>query len=330
MLNLKTARTLGLSALLLTTAAVPMACAQEAPAAQDPPSATAEQAEENREAVQGSVDEEAGRQLDERRQQLISEAVSAIDETENALTALDEGETRQALDALAVATGKLELIVAREPELQLAPVAVNMITHDVLADVPTIEAARERIEDLIDDGEIQKARPLISAFGSELVISTSNLPLGTYPDAIKLATKLIDQGDVEGAKQVLRTALGTLVVTDAVVPLPIMRAEMLLAEAEAKLDRTATETSNDAATDDTAEGSSETVDAITPEELVEAAREELRIAEALGYGVERDYADLRDSIEELDDQIEAEEDTGGIFDTIADNFRSLRTRIFGE
>lgn len=336
MLNVKFARTLGLSTLLLTGAAIPFAYAQETSATPETPPATVEQTEENRDTVQPSVDKEVGRQLDAKREQLVSEAVSAIEETEKAVIALDEGETQKALDALAVATGKLELVVAREPQLELAPVAVNLITHDVLADIPTIEATREQIEDLVDDGEIQKARPLISAFGSELIISTSNLPLGTYPDAIKLATAMIDDGDVEGAKRVLQTALGTLVVTDTVVPLPILRAELLLAAAKAGLNGTEEDTQTETAADDTGdsttngETTSDMVETKSPAEYVEAARQELRIAEALGYGVESDYAELRESIEKLGEQIDAEEDTGGIFETIAENLETLKRRIFGD
>lgn len=315
MIAFERAQKLSLAFLLAAGLAVAPALAQDA----EPESA--DQTEQNRESVEGSVQEEAGRQLSEKRQRLISDAVAALDETEKALIALDEENTDEALEALAVATGKLELIVTRDPDLALAPVAVDLISHDVLADVETIRATRETIEDLVDDGEIQKARPLMRDFASELVISTSNLPIATYPDAIKLATAMIDDGDIDAAKRTLRTALATLVVTETVIPLPILRAELFISAAEAALGESGTAEASDA---------SEEAEMLEPADYVEAARTELEIAEALGYGVEEDYAALRDDLRELDEKIEAEQDTGGIFDTIADSFSDLRGRIFGE
>ena len=282
----------------------------------------AQETTEDRQAVQDSVQDEATRQLDEKRKELIADAGAALDETEKALTALDDGDTRAALDSLALATGKLELIVARDPELALAPVGVDLISRDFVGDLETIEGTRTVIEEMIDDGKIQQARPLIRDFASELIVETTNLPLATYPEAIKLATAMIDEGDTEGAKRTVQTALATLVITEDVIPLPILRAELLLAKAEAGL--SGIETAKEEA------AQQEDADVTKPAEYVEAARKELEIAEALGYGVDTDYADVRESLEQLDEQIEAKDDTGGIFRTLADNFSELRARIFGD
>jgi hypothetical protein len=45
---------------------------------------------------------------------MIAEAVSALQETQNALVAIDRNQRSQALEALARATGKLEILLARE------------------------------------------------------------------------------------------------------------------------------------------------------------------------------------------------------------------------
>lgn len=174
---------------------------------------------------------------------------------------------------------------------------------------------------MIDEGEIQKARPLIRDFASELIIETASLPLATYPAAIKLATAMIDAGDTQGAKRTLQTALATLVVIEHVIPLPILRAELLLAEAQSGLEAT------EAATE---EQQSEGASVTEPADYVEAARRQLEIAEALGYGVDSDYADIRETLEQLDEKMETKQDTGGIFRTLVRNFAELRARIFGE
>ena len=67
---------------------------------------------------------------------------------------------------------------------------------------------------------------------------------------------------------------------------------------------------------------------VGPEAAKQAGASKEEIAEALGYGRESDFEDLHEALDELDRQIEAQEDTGGIFETIATRFEELRTRIF--
>ncbi|MDH3491528.1 MAG: YfdX family protein [Gammaproteobacteria bacterium] len=55
-----------------------------------------------------------------------------------------------ALEALAVATGKLELIVARNPELALAATDVSITTHDIFASAEAIRAALKSAKKALD------------------------------------------------------------------------------------------------------------------------------------------------------------------------------------
>jgi hypothetical protein len=52
------------------------------------------------------------------REKILTEAKATLDETENAIKALNEDKSNDALAALEKATGKLELILARDPELR--------------------------------------------------------------------------------------------------------------------------------------------------------------------------------------------------------------------
>ncbi|MCA0906056.1 YfdX family protein [Ruegeria marisrubri] len=271
---------------------------------------------EGRTQVEDSVTNETDTQLSDKRTALIEEAISALDETHHAITAIEEGDTEAALAALAAATGKLETVVAREPGLALAPVDVNFITYDVLGSLQSIKDTGNRIEDLVDDGEFQKARRLLSNFASEVVIQTTSLPLATYPDAILEATALLDDGKTEEALTVLNTALGTQVIEETAVPLPPLRAEAMIEAAEEILKGEAEKDGDKAHAD------------LSPGDYVRAARQELEIAEALGYGRERDFEDIHDDLDALEEQIKAQKDTGGILDAISGRFDQLRERIF--
>ena len=159
------------------------------------------------------------------RNRIVDESIAALAETNRALRALDANRTDEALEHLALAIGKLELVVAMDPKASLAPVDVQMITYDLVADVESVKKAVKEAEELLEDGKVQEARSLLSTLASEIVVRVVNIPLGTYPEAIKAVVPLIKEGRIKEAKAALSDALATLVVVDHVIPLPILRAE---------------------------------------------------------------------------------------------------------
>jgi hypothetical protein len=60
----------------------------------------------------------------------------------------------------------------------------------------------------------------------------TELPLATYPAAIRAVAPLIDAGKTAEAEAALYAALNTLVIETYVVPLPRVRAQAMLREAE--------------------------------------------------------------------------------------------------
>jgi YfdX protein len=81
---------------------------------------------------------------------------------------------------------------------------VDVIAHDIYSSLDAIKRAKDEAEDLLDDDKVQKARPLIEALASEIVIRTTNLPLGTYPGAIKAVAPLIDRRRHGSARRMQR------------------------------------------------------------------------------------------------------------------------------
>ena len=67
---------------------------------------------------------------------------------------------------------------------------------------------------------MQQARALLSGLASESELQVTNLPLATYPAAIKAVAPLIDAGKKDEAKAALQLALNTLVVERFITPLP--------------------------------------------------------------------------------------------------------------
>ena len=273
--------------------------------------APANRAEANA-SVEGAVSADAAEEIAARRAELLSEAVDALAQTRTAIQALEDGDEQGALDALARATGRLDLILARSPDLALAPVDVTVTRRDLIATIEAVEDLRDRIEDLVEDGELQAARPLMASFGSEAVIQTTSVPLGTYPRAIKDAAALIDAGRSGEARARLEAALTTLVVEETIVPLPLVRAQALIEQARDQLEA--------AGADSAANGKA----SMNLRSLIENADYQVRLARALGYGDDALYDELEDELEELEDSVEQGREPGGLISSIRERIDAIR------
>lgn len=268
----------------------------------------AEGVEEATQAVSEEVEAEADRQTAKNRERIMQEAVDALSRSREALTALEEGRTDEALDALAVATGKLELIVARQPDLALAPTDVSITSRDLYGSADGIRRAIETARDALNDGDIQTARRILDGLGSELIVTVTNLPLATYPDAIKSIAPLIDSGNIEEAKTGLRAALNTLVLTDLVYPLPMLRSEALLEKAEEL-----------ARIEDRTEAQEEDLT-----NHLAAIRNQLEMGEILGYGEKKTYRALYSQLDRLEKNVESGgKSEEGFFEDIQESMAKL-------
>ena len=96
-------------------------------------------------AVQSEVERmEAGK-----RATLLKDAQSALAETRDALAALDRNDKQAALAALEHVTGKLDLVVARDPRIAFAPVNVSTTVFDLYAAPDTVKGAvKQAMDDL--------------------------------------------------------------------------------------------------------------------------------------------------------------------------------------
>ncbi len=247
----------------------------------------------------------------DKRAQLLKDAQAAVDQTHKALDALDQGKKDEALAALEQVTGKLDLIVARDPKLALAPVGVSTVIMDIYASPETAKKAVAQARAFLDNGNVQQARSLLDSLASESDLEVTNIPLATYPDAIKAIVPLIDAGKIEEAKTQLTTALNTLVVQTYVTPLPAVRARAILEDAEKLAEKS---------------GRSQEDNKKLHDEI-EAARQQLKLGQVLGYGSREAYKPLYDQLDNIEKKTEGGKSGKGFFDQIQELLRSFRDRI---
>ena len=271
----------------------------------------AEPQSEQSKAVNPQVQSEVEKQAADKRAQLLKDAQAAIDETQKALDALDQGKKEEALAALERVTGKLDLILARDPKLALAPVSVATVVRDLYANQDTVKAAIKEARSDLNDGKVQQARALLGSLASETELQVTNIPLATYPAAIRAVAPLIDAGKNEEAKTALQVALNTLVVERFITPLPTVRARAMLGEAEKLAEKSGRSNDENKQLHD----------------LVENARQQLELGETLGYGTKADYKPLYAQLDDIQTKTGGGKSGTGIFDTIKASLKGLKNRL---
>lgn len=118
------------------------------------------------------------------------------------------------------AARKLEGVLARDPSLKLAVINVRSSIVDAAVTPVVIKDTISQAKKQLNDGRIQQVRTLLGPMVSEIRTSTDSLPMATYPTAIKLAIRGIDEGKLKEAEQLLRNTLDTVVTVEEIVPLP--------------------------------------------------------------------------------------------------------------
>ena len=263
-----------------------------------------ERMKENKE-VTKKVDKAQNDYVDERVKKITEEAVEAINLVADVVNMLDKKEKDKALETIEKVLGKLEVLIARDPNLQVVPVDVKEQVIDFPGTVEDVEAAKTEVVLLIKAGEVQLASDIMLQLASELDIFVTALPIGTYPVVLKAIIPLIEQGKFEEAKALLIEALETLVIEKIVIPLPILRAEQAIIRAN--------ELANQ-----------ENPNKEELKQLLAYAKEQLELAEALGYGKKDiDYKDLYEEIEKLEKILEGEESTEDIFATLKEKLSAI-------
>lgn len=240
--------------------------------------------------LQHQLDTEIQQYLSAATDSLVTEAAQVIAESNKAIGYLSNNNYKAADAAVELAIGKAEKIVAVKPGLSMVPLDVKVNVNDLVADLNTLETLQEQVKDLSDKGSLQEIRRLTEGISSEVTITTSNLPLASYPVALKAASKLILEKKGPEAALVINNALNTIVIQKRSIPLPIIRAEGMLKEAAKLL--AAKNRNNDKSIVD----------------LLDNADYQIHFAEALGYGKrDKEFSELYSSVKDLKAEVQKKE-----------------------
>ncbi len=269
--------------------------------------ATGWTAEKSVEGVKKGAVSEAKKEAEEWREKVSAEAAEAVALTMQALTLLEQGQKDQALKTIQKALGKLDVALAVNRDLSTVPIDVDIVVNDVVADISFIKKNLEEVKRLLHKGYVQDARRLLNTLQSEIDIVIQELPLASYPPALRLAAKYVSAGKIEEAKDVLHLALSSLVIKEVVIPLPFVKAADLVAQAE--------ETAKQ-----------------KPEEAVKFLKEaekQLKLAQILGYaaGEKKRYREAEKLLKEAEKKLEAKEHPKGHFERLKRIIAALKAKV---
>jgi hypothetical protein len=276
-----------------------------APAASQPPqperqSDMRSQQQTAQQQAHPEIEQERKSSQQEADKTLDQDAVAAIHATQRAVDAISNNKTDEALSQLEQATGKINILLVRNPATALIPVNAEVDVIDAAPeDTQAILEIAKGASRAVDEKDFPTARVLLYSLTSEIRARTYNLPLASYPAALQQAAKLLDQKKNDDAKNVLLTALNTLVLIDRVTPLPLLLARTAIEKAQQQ-------------------GQSDKNAAM---QLLEIAKHELGRSRDLGYsGKDPEYEALNKEISNLGKQLKGSGDISGVFSKFKERF----------
>jgi hypothetical protein len=253
-----------------------------------------------------SIEKEREKDKENADQSLDQDAVAAVTDTRAALDDIAANKKGDAMSAIEAATGKINILLARNQAAALIPVASEVDVIDAAPlDENAVQALNHRVAEAVRVKDYPTARLLLYSLMSEIRVRIYNLPLATYPTALKDAARLLDQGKNDQARDVLLTALNTLAIVEKVTPVPVVlaRAAINAAQQQSQKDKSAAQT------------------------LLATAKNQLQRCQDLGYAADTaDYGALNTNIAQLDKQLKGNGDTGELFTKLKDELSSFFNR----
>lgn len=257
---------------------------------------------------------ENGKELVKRNSQLVKEAVAANKDILTAIEQLQKHKKDDAYKTLADAAGKLDIVLARDPHLLLAPIDVRSHTITLAMKPDEIKHAVKLAKTELDAGHIQTVRNILKPLSSEIRFSTDYLPMGSYPAAIRAAAAKVQKGDLKGAEGDLYGVLSTIVTTEEAIPLPpiIAKADVYEAEHIVKESKDKDKAKNKTQNQDLA---------MT---LLQKADKQLELSSLLGYG---NFKDVKKEIASVESRIKNNSSDTHLFGKLKHLLEEVRNKV---
>jgi hypothetical protein len=262
--------------------------------------------------IQTKVNTFVEQRVSKQRALIHNEAVTAVAKVREALLLLDTGNSAGAQKQLVSALGKLNKMIEQDPTLKSVPVSVSTVVNDNLTSYDLIRRKKQNIDSQWQLGNTQKVRHMLNRFVSDTSIKSSTMPVKRFTEGIVEINQLISQDQVSKAKDTADVLLKSVVQASYSIPLPLFRAELMMAEAE-KLTSQAM--------------INQQTDSKQLHVLLSNAKYQLELAEALGYGGAKRYAMFYQAIEGIGSLVSANQQTTKLFSKLKTAMLNLKNEV---
>jgi hypothetical protein len=251
--------------------------------------------------VRSDVEQQQRRAEAEAEKTLDKRAAAAIEETRKAVQAIAANNVDEARAAIESATEKTNLLLSQNSVTAAIPSNVEVQVFDLApGDPSSIMDIAKDVSLAVDNKDFPTARVLLHSLMSEVRIRSYNLPLATFPFALKEATRLLDQKKMREANAVLLTALHTLVVIDRVSSIPLLLAREDISKAQKETDK------------------------VKARMLLEQARTQIQRSRNLGYaGKDPMYVALSDQIDDLEKRLKGGGELGEFYNRLKERISNF-------
>ncbi|WP_457605745.1 YfdX family protein [Nitratifractor sp.] len=261
---------------------------------------------------QGEVAPYVSRELErhhaEAMKQAPKEILQAFGDTYKALKLMQVKQLDAAQKALESADKAFDAAIKKYPDLKMIPLDERIFIAELDATPGQIKKAVDYGRTLLKGYHTQASAALLGIMKDEMDIQTTYLPMELYPVAVKKALAALKKKDVAGALNALGAGFGTLVVTNVVVPLPLLAAQDLVVQAS-KIDKTKK---------------------AEIEKLLQAAKMELQKAYYLGYTDLHPaaYNDLMKQIKGIEKEMGGKNMVEKLYEKIKKSFADLVGKVY--
>ncbi len=257
--------------------------------------------------VSAKATQKATKKAKDNKVKLVQEALESLKLSAKAVDELNNNKVEEAKKSVELALGKLESILASEHTPKLLPIENQIVVKNFVGTADDVTQALAKVRTLLNLGKVQEAGELLISLQSELDITTISLPLASYPDALKLASKYLIEKHPEKAKHVLEIALNTFAQDEQIIPIPLINAVELVAVA------------SEIAKEDKEQALKH----------LALAKDDLKKAEALGYvsSSTTTYKQLEELIEKTEKEVKGPNKAEKLFKELGEKLSEFKSKI---
>ncbi|MBN2639293.1 MAG: YfdX family protein [Bacteroidales bacterium] len=261
----------------------------------------------SRQLLADRVQEQAQVEIKKQQAYFKKDALNCITETNETLKALASGNLKAAKEQVLQAISDAQKVEKDFPDINYVPVNISVSSSDFVSTMQQVDKLLTESRLAMKKGYYQQASELLNQMKSEIDITTVNMLFGSYPEKLEEVEALLDNNKINDAENVLYGLLNSLQIKQTILPIPVLRAEAMIAQSAVSF----------------------ATNKATSVNLLKNADYQLQLAEAMGYGnFDKEYVLLSKQIRNIVQEIQEGKNTQSEFLALHNNVDQFKSRLF--